>query len=293
MQAPVVHPGIALAADEGPARDVRGASGRLRLCRPAIGLMLLLVFGAVPTYASAAETLREAVAAAVGRFPEIRVAEHRREAARAQVDQARAELFPVISGSFGSGRESSRNLTTRLVGNDVTLTRQEAELNLSQLVFDGGAAGGQVKRFAARAEGAGYTVINTVEDVALRAGQAFVDVGRLRQQLAIARDNIGVHQKTLEDVNALAEAGRGRRADVVQAEARRALATSLAEQLAGQLAQAEDAFRHLDRPSTRCARRAGLAGRAVAAAVGGRGHAGARGPSDRQGRREGDRSGTV
>jgi adhesin transport system outer membrane protein len=46
-------------------------------------------------------------------------------------------------------------------------------------------------------------------------------------------------------VNALADAGRGRRADVVQAEARLALAASSAEQLAGQLAQAEDSFRHL------------------------------------------------
>ncbi len=94
-------------------------------------------------------------------------------------------------------------------------------------------------------KGAAFTVINTIEDVALRAGQAFVDVGRLREQLVIARENIGVHEKTLQDVNALAEAGRGRRADVVQAEARRALAASSAEQLAGQLAQAEDTFRYL------------------------------------------------
>jgi adhesin transport system outer membrane protein len=151
----------------------------------------------------------------------------------------------VIAGSLGEGREKSRNVTTRLIGNDVTLTRQEAEISISQLLFDGGAASGQVKRFNARMEGAGYTIAGTMEDIALRSGQAFLDVGRLREQLAIARDNIGVHQKTLSDVNALADAGRGRRADVVQAEARLALAASSAEQLAGQLAQAEDSFRHL------------------------------------------------
>jgi adhesin transport system outer membrane protein len=189
--------------------------------------------------------LRDAIAAAVARFPEIRAAEHRREAALAQLGQARAELLPVIAGSLGGGRESSRNVTTRLTGTDVTLTRREAEISATQLLYDGGAAGGQVRRFAARAEGATFTVINTIEDVALRAGQAFVDVSRLREQLAIARDNIGVHAKTLQDVTALADAGRGRRADVVQAEARRALAASSAEQLAGQLHQAEDTFRHL------------------------------------------------
>ncbi len=192
-----------------------------------------------------AETLQQAVAAAIERFPEIQAAQHRREAVRAQIGQARAELLPSLNGSAGAGRERSRNVSTRVAGEDVTLKRREAELNLTQLVFDGGAAGGQVRRFAARAEGAGFTVLNTVEEVALRTGQAFLDVQRLREQLTIARDNVGAHERTLSDVTALADAGRGRRADVTQAEARRALAASSAEQLAGQLAQAETSYRHL------------------------------------------------
>lgn len=223
-----------------PTLSPRAGRGR----SSAIGLVLLAC-AMSPALASAAETLRDTIAASVARFPEIRAAGHRREVVQAQVGQARAELLPTIAGSLGEGREQSRNLTTRFGGNDVTLTRREAEITATQLLYDGGAAGGQVKRFEARAEGAAFTVINTIEDVALRAGQAFVDVGRLREQLAIARYNIGVHEKTLEDVSALAEAGRGRRADVVQAQARRALAASSAEQLAGQLAQAEDTFRHL------------------------------------------------
>jgi outer membrane protein, adhesin transport system len=209
-------------------------------------LWLTLCACGLPTHdVFAAETLRHAISAALERFPEIQAAEYRRDVARAQVGQARAELLPSVAGSFGEGREKSRNVTTRLIGNDVTLTRHEAEISISQLLFDGGAASGQVKRFNARMEGAEFNIVGTIEDVALRTGQAFLDVGRLREQLGIARDNIGVHQKTLSDVNALADAGRGRRADVVQAEARLALAASSAEQLAGQLAQAEDSFRHL------------------------------------------------
>ncbi|MGZ8269094.1 MAG: TolC family outer membrane protein [Burkholderiales bacterium] len=207
--------------------------------------LLALAASALPAFP--AETLRQAIAAALTRFPEIQAARYRQDATRAQLGQAQAELLPTISGSFGEGREKSRNVSTlvnRFKG-DVTLTRQEAEISLSQLLFDGGAAQGQVKRFAARVEGAGFDVIGTAEEVALRTGQTFVEVGRLREQLAIARDNIGVHEKTLSDVNALADAGRGRRADVTQAEARRALASSTAEQLAGQLAQAEASFRHL------------------------------------------------
>ena len=193
----------------------------------------------------AAETLRQAVSAAVERFPEIHAAQHRREAVRAQAGQARAELFPSISGSLGEGRERSRNVSTRAFGDDVTLRRREAELSVTQLLFDGGAAGGQVRGFSARAEGAEFTVVSTIEEVALRAGQTFLQVGRLQEQFVIARENVGIHERTLSDVNALAQAGRGRRADVTQAQARRALATSSAEQLAGQLAQAESDFRHL------------------------------------------------
>lgn len=194
--------------------------------------------------AMAAETLRQVVSAAIERFPEIQAAQHRREAAHAQVGQARGELFPALSGSVGEGRETSRNVSTRALGGDVSLRRREAELSVTQLLFDGGVATGQVRRFAARAEGAEFAATSTTEEVALRTGQTFLEVSRLREQLAIARENVGIHERTLSDVAALADAGRGRRADVTQAQARRSLATSSAEQLAGQLAQAESGFRH-------------------------------------------------
>jgi adhesin transport system outer membrane protein len=113
------------------------------------------------------------------------------------------------------------------------------------LLFDGGAAGGQVRRFGARTEGAAFTVSDTAENVGLRTGQAFVEVLRLREQLGVARNNVAIHEKTLGDVNALADAGRGRRADVTQAEARRALAVSAVEQLVGQLNQSESTFKYL------------------------------------------------
>jgi adhesin transport system outer membrane protein len=195
--------------------------------------------------ACAAETLRQAVAAAMERFPEIQGAQHRREAARAQVGQARAEFLPSLNGTFGEGRERSRNVSTRGSGEDVNLTRREADLSVTQLLFDGGAAGGQVRRFAARAEGAEFGVIGTAEDVAFRASQVFLEVRRLRDQLAIARDNVATHERTLSDVNLLADSGKGRRADAVQAQARRALAISSVDQISGQLAQAEAAFRYL------------------------------------------------
>ena len=193
----------------------------------------------------AAETLTQAVSRALSHFPEIQAAAARREASSAQTGQARAEFFPSVNVALGQGREASRNISTRALGGDVTLTRQEADLSISQLLFDGGAAAGQVRRFGALTEGAAFSVTDTAETVGLRAGQTFVDVLRLREQLGVARENVAIHEKTLGDVSALADAGRGRRADVTQAEARRALAVSAVEQLVGQLNQSESAYRYL------------------------------------------------
>lgn len=182
---------------------------------------------------------------ALSHFPEIQAAAARREATSAQAGQARAEFFPSLNVALGQGRETSRNISTRALGGDVTLTRQEGDISVSQLLFDGGAAGGQVRRFGALTEGAAFSVTDAAETVGLRAGQTFVDVLRLREQLGVARENVAIHEKTLGDVSALADAGRGRRADVTQAEARRALAVSAVEQLVGQLNQSESAYRYL------------------------------------------------
>ena len=217
------------------------------LCMPRKLLLSNLIAALLASFATpvSAETLTQAVARAVARFPEIQGARSRREATEAQVGQARAEFLPSVNASLGEGRETSNNSNTRALGADPTLTRQEADIVVSQLLFDGGAVTGQVWRFGARVKGAGYAVSNTALSVALRAGQAFIEVYRLREQLKIAHENVATHERSLGDVTALADAGRGRRADVVQAEARLALARSAVQQQDGQLRQAEATYRYL------------------------------------------------
>ncbi len=199
--------------------------------------LLLLSFAPVQ-----AETLTQAISRAVNHFPEIQAASSRQAAARALAGQARAEFLPSVNLALGEGRETSRNVSTRT--NDVTLTRHEADLSATQLLFDGGAASGQLRRFRAREQGAGFAVTDTAESAGSRAGQIFIDVIRLREQLGVARQNVATHEKTLSDVSALAEAGRGRGSDVTQADARRALAGSAVEQLIGQLEQTESGYKY-------------------------------------------------
>ncbi|MBE0625937.1 MAG: TolC family outer membrane protein [Burkholderiales bacterium] len=194
---------------------------------------------------AAADTLADALRRAVANLPEVSAARANQRAVEETAAQARGLWYPSIDASLGQGRESSNNPSTRVLGSDQTLTRREAEVNLSQLVFDGGATSGQVRRYQARAESALDQVANAAEGAGARVAQAYLDVIRLRELIAIAIDNEKRHRETLTQVSRLADVGQGRRADAQQAEARYALAQASLSQLRAQLAQAEAAFLHL------------------------------------------------
>lgn len=191
------------------------------------------------------ETLAEAVEHALLRFPDFRATLATRRAADEQLVQARGGLYPQVELALGRGREESDSNVTRPLGFKPTLSRQEASLSASQLIFDGGAVGGQVRRFSERADGASFQVASAAENVALRVAQAYLEVMRLRSQVAFAEENVAVHDRTVRQVELLAERGAGRRSDAQQAVARLALAQSTLTQQRGQLAQAESGYRHL------------------------------------------------
>src|SRR5689334_10748269 len=140
------------------------------------------------------ETLPEAVARAVSRFPDLRATAANRRAAESLTAQARSALFPSVDASLGQGRENSRNPSTRFAAPDgISLTRREAELSVTQLLFDGGVATGQLRRFDARAEGAAFQVAAAAEALALRVTLAYFDVLRLRGQVDLAAQNVEKH----------------------------------------------------------------------------------------------------
>lgn len=189
--------------------------------------------------------MAEAVESALKRFPDFRAAQANRRAAFELVDQARGAYYPSADLTLGVGREKTDSPATRPQGADIHLQRRESELTVTQLLFDWGATSKQVRRFEERADGANYQVANAAETVALRAALAYLEVLRLRGQLALAQQNVAAHERTVRNVDALVERGAGRRSDLQQAAGRLALAQNLLTQLDGQLAQSEAAYRHL------------------------------------------------
>ena len=197
--------------------------------------------------ASAADTLPQAVARAIDRFPDFRAALANRRAAAQLIAQARGALLPSVDATLGQGRESSNNVSTR-PGGSVPLDRREAELAVTQLLFDGGAASGQVDRFRARSDGAAHQVAAAAEALALRVALAYLEVLRVQGLVDLAQQNAQRHAETLRQVEILADGGAGRRSDAYQAAARVALAESNLTQLRGQLDQAQSGLRHLAGP---------------------------------------------
>jgi len=189
--------------------------------------------------------MTQAVASALKHFPDIRAAQANRRAAAELADQARGAYFPSADLLLGTGREETDSPGTRFAGQEAHLNRRESELTVTQLLFDWGATEGQVRRFAERADGANYQVASAGEAVALRAGLAYLEVLRLRGQIAFAEASVAAHERTVRQVDTLVERGAGRRSDLQQAAGRLALAQNQLAQLRGQLTQAEAAYRHV------------------------------------------------
>lgn len=194
------------------------------------------------------ETLPDALARAIAKFPDFRAVLANRRAADEVLEQARGAIRPSIDTAVGAGRETSNNISTRALGGDSTLTRQEAEVSVTQLLFDGGAATGQVRRFGARAVSAAFQAASAAETLGLRVALAYFELLRLRGQVALAAQSVQAHERTLRQVEILADGGAGRRSDAQQAAARHALALASLSQQQGQFDQAQAAFRHLAGP---------------------------------------------
>ncbi|HEY5898573.1 MAG TPA: TolC family outer membrane protein [Burkholderiales bacterium] len=191
-----------------------------------------------------AETLGQAVESSMAWHPEVRAALANWRAVDATVAQARAGYFPSVDASVGQGRERADNPVTRPLGTPPTLTRSEASIGASQLLFDTGATSSDVRRTRARTESAYAQLATTAESVAFRTAQAFYEVIRLRALIALAEQNLSVHERTLDQVTRRSQAGVGRRSDDRQTAARLALAQSTLSQLRGQLLQAEAQYRN-------------------------------------------------
>nr|WP_148279905.1 TolC family outer membrane protein [Acidovorax sp. KKS102] len=158
---------------------------------------------------------------AISRNPEVLSRFHALQASNAEQDVARAPLRPRVDAQAFGGYSSSRS-----AGDTNTYSRPGANLQLRQLIFDGNAAGSDLRRAGFARLSRYYDLRASSNQVALETVQAYLDVQRYRELEMLARDNWGFHNETMQQIERRAQAGVGRRVDLELALGRTALSQS-------------------------------------------------------------------
>ncbi|MGI9437026.1 MAG: TolC family outer membrane protein [Geminicoccaceae bacterium] len=193
-----------------------------------------------------AATIEDSIEWALHTNPDVGVVEADRMAIDQELRQARALYMPSIDLRAAVGPEYTNSLgtrgrATRPVGGRAaaTLVRQESQLTLTQMLFDGFATESEVERQLARTDSAAYRVEEAAEFVALDAIEAHLDVLRNQVLVAQSKENLAAHQEIFGRVRQGEQRGSGSIADVRQTEARLAAARSVLATAIGNLRDAE------------------------------------------------------
>jgi len=183
---------------------------------------------AISGTAFAQTTLTAAVNLAVQKSPDVAVDANRRLSIDEALRAAKGGYLPRVEAGLGIGREYADNSNSIPSATNPTgpqwLTRKEASITASQMIFDSFATRNEVRRNEARVDSSAYRVSGTSEQIALKTIEAYLDVLRLQETVRLTRDNLASHDKTYDQIKLRADSGIGRRADQDQSQARLALA---------------------------------------------------------------------
>ena len=208
---------------------------------------ILALTALAPGYAaeSTAISLKDALKAGVYSNPQYGSAEQNKKATEEELRQGKAGYLPSVDLRADAGYEHSEDIGTRARegDGDITLSRHDMGLTLTQMLFDGWATPSEVKRQKARVQSAGLRLDGTAELVGLSIVESYLDVLRQRQLLMIAQKNVREHQSILKLVQDGVEAGRTTQADAEQVKGRLAAAKTNESSTLQSLKNAESEYK--------------------------------------------------
>ncbi len=142
-----------------------------------------LVLGGTSAHA---ETMQEAVIAAIQAHPQIEEALAAQKAARETVREERSEYFPKLSASAAGGRTFSNNSTSR----GLSVTRGEGyswlwegSFGINQLIFDGLKTIYNIDSAEFREKAAAYKLRDVQETLALQTALSYINILRTQSSL--------------------------------------------------------------------------------------------------------------
>lgn len=183
-------------------------------------------------------TLKEAVSKGIETNPQFGLIRSDRDATKEELSQAKALFLPSIDFRGETGAEH----TDTPVIQDEDKWRNRASLTLTQMLFDGFSTKSEVARQKFRVESTTNRVSEVAEFLGLDIIEAYLEVLRQRDLLAIARANVDDHMKISETIQTGAEAGTVTDGDVSQATARSTNARAIVAETEQNLREAEALF---------------------------------------------------
>jgi adhesin transport system outer membrane protein len=191
-----------------------------------------------------AQSISEAVAQTVQSNPTILAESNSRLSADQRITQAKAGYYPTVDFGIGTGWETTDNPATRAAGkgHHESMNRDEANISIRQMLYDGFATKNAVDQSESLSESAGYSVADTAETTGLRAVEVYLDVLRREELLAATEQNLESHERIYGQISQRAKSGVGTQADAVQTQGRLALAKSNLESNIGNLQDAKSSF---------------------------------------------------
>tara|TARA_R110000868_G_scaffold377087_2_gene642330 strand:- start:3617 stop:5032 length:1416 start_codon:yes stop_codon:yes gene_type:complete len=175
------------------------------------------------------------VAQAVRSHPDVEAAGANISIAQADLESSRGALRPAVS--IGASAQS------RVIGDrDRTNNQATPYLQVSQLIYDGGASASRKAAATANVQQSTNARLVTAANTALDAVDAYLNVISARKILALTQDNLDAHQDMADLIEERRSAGAGSQSDVLTVRSRLADAETLVIDAQSQLERTEARF---------------------------------------------------
>ena len=173
---------------------------------------------ALPTIGA---SLPETVAQAVNNHPEIRESRARVQEGEWQLESAKAGYLPTLDVTADWGYEVVDNSSTRSRGDEhESWNRSQVGFQVRQMLFDGFDTNNNVKRVSAFTSARNLELNAGMENIALLAGQAYLEVQKQRELLKLAEQILANHKTIYRQIKSRVERGVGTASDLSQIQSR-------------------------------------------------------------------------
>ena len=168
-------------------------------------------------------TLVQAENIALAQSPQLAIARAQLDSAGAAKGLAQSGELPNISASANSTRSKAGNQTTQQGQNQGgnssgQITQNSANVNLRQLIFDGGRIASEIGSARYGEDAARYSLDRTVQTVFFAIGQDYFAALQARHALIAANQSLSLARVQEQLVNAQYRAGLAAKADVLTAQ---------------------------------------------------------------------------